>query len=376
MKKFCFYISSILFLLILAIKVDTPSFAQQNTGETLEAVVMEVVEQNTVSNQFSPELQTYQKLKLNVTAGSLKGKNIVVENGNINIANNQIYDKGDRVIVNYSKAATGQPNFYITGYIRRMPLTVLFLIFVLFVVLIGKIRGISSLLAMIASFAVIFVFILPRINNGQNPVVTAITGSALIIPLTFYLSHGLSRKTTIAILGTFIALIITSILATFFVDAAKLTGFASEEAAFLQFSSGQLINMKGLLLAGIIIGSLGVLDDITISQSSIVYELKNTNPNLSQKQLYQKAMNIGQDHISSMVNTLILVYTGAALPLLLLFINNPHPFTEIINYEIIADEVVRTLVGSIGLILAVPITTALASVYSVADETQKEAANN
>ena len=149
-------------------------------------------------------------------------------------------------------------------------------------------------------------------------------------------------------------------MAGIFVNTAKLTGFASEEAGFLQVARQGEINIKGLLLAGIIIGVLGVLDDITVSQSAIVFQLKDANPKIKFEELYKRAMNVGQDHISSMVNTLILVYTGAALPLLLLFINNPHPFLEIINYEIIADEVVRTLIGSIGLISAVPITTFIA----------------
>ena len=125
-----------------------------------------------------------------------------------------------------------------------------------------------------------------------------------------------------------------------------------------------LIFLISLLLAGIIIGVLGVLDDITISQSAIVFQLKSANPQLKLNELYQRAMNVGQDHIASMVNTLVLVYTGAALPLLLLFIDNPHPFAEVINYEIIADEIVRTLVGSIGLISAVPITTIIAAVVA------------
>jgi len=156
-------------------------------------------------------------------------------------------------------------------------------------------------------------------------------------------------------------LIITGVLAGFFVESAKLTGFASEEAGFLQIARGGTINIKGLLLAGIIISTLGVLDDVTVSQSSIVNQLKETDKNLSFEKLYQRAMKVGQDHISSMVNTLVLVYTGAALPLFLLFIDNPHPFLEVINYEIVADEIVRTLVGSIGLILAVPITTFIAA---------------
>lgn len=162
-----------------------------------------------------------------------------------------------------------------------------------------------------------------------------------------------------------ISLIITGILAAVFIEAAKLTGFASEEAGFLQVVGEGTINIKGLLLAGIIIGVLGVLDDITISQSAIVFQLKEANRNFNSKDLYKRAMNIGKDHISSMVNTLVLVYTGASLPLLLLFVNNPYPFSQVINYEIIADEIVRTLVGSIGLVLAVPITTLIASTLAV-----------
>jgi len=165
----------------------------------------------------------------------------------------------------------------------------------------------------------------------------------------------------VAIAGTLISLIITGILANLFVSESRLTGFASEEASFLQAAKQGTINIQGLLLAGIIIGVLGVLDDITISQSAIVFQLKATKNKIQFGDLYTKAMNIGRDHISSMVNTLILVYAGAALPLLLLFIDNPHPFSEIVNYEIIADEIVRTLVGSIGLILAVPITTFIAT---------------
>ncbi len=149
-------------------------------------------------------------------------------------------------------------------------------------------------------------------------------------------------------------------MASFFVDAAKLTGYASEEASFLQVSRQGSFNVRGLLLAGIIIGALGILDDITISQAAVVSSLKQASSKIKADELFAKAMDVGKDHISSMINTLILVYAGASLPLMLLFVDNPHPFSEIINYEIIADEVVRTLVGSIGLVLAVPITTLIA----------------
>ena len=154
-------------------------------------------------------------------------------------------------------------------------------------------------------------------------------------------------------------MVITGLLAKFFIEVAKLTGYASEEAAFL-YVAKEGVNIRGLILAGIIIGTLGVLDDITISQAAIAQQLRAANPKISRKEQFWRAMDVGRDHIASMINTLVLVYTGAALPLLLLFITNSHPFTEVINYEVIAEEIIRTLVGSIGLIAAVPITTFLA----------------
>jgi uncharacterized membrane protein len=235
---------------------------------------------------------------------------------------------------------------------------------VLTVVIADK-RGFTSLLGMGISFLVIFFFILPQILAGYSPILIAILGSLLIIPISFFLSHGFNQKTFAAIAGTLISLVITGILAVVFIEAAKLTGFASEKAGFLQVAGQGTINIKGLLLAGIIIVVLGVLDGITISQSAIVFQLKEANRNFSSKDLYKWAMSIGKDHISSMVNTLILVYTGASLPLLLLFVNNPYPFSQVINYEIIADEMVRTLVGSIGLVLAVPVTTLIAATLAV-----------
>jgi len=375
MKKIIFIV---LFFLMTVFSFSASAYAQteieqDETGfnqevpitehkeETLEATVEKILEEKQIKPMGSEELQLYQKLELLVTKGSLKDKRIEIENGNLPAANNLKYKVSDKVIVTFSKDFEGNDYFYITDYVRRGSLLWLFIIFVVVAVVIAKWRGILSLVGMGISFLVIFSFILPKISSGSNPVEIAILGSLIIIPVSFFLSHGLNKKTVVAIAGTLIALIITGILANFFVEASKLTGFASEEAGFLQVAKQGAINIKGLLLAGIIIGVLGVLDDITISQSAIVFQLKEANEKLKFSELYKRAMNVGQDHISSMVNTLVLVYTGAALPLLLLFIDNPHPFSEIVNYEIVADEIVRTLVGSIGLILAVPITTVIAA---------------
>ncbi len=337
--------------------------------ETLEGKIIQILDEKKVITEGGKDPQLYQKLKILITKGSLKDGEITIENGNVPSVNIPKYKVGDKVIISFSKDLEGNDTFYITDFIRRGSLLWLFLIFMVSTVAIAKWRGFLSLLGMGVSFLIIFTLILPRILGGSDPVETAILGSLLIIPVTFFLSHGFNKKTGVAIAGTLIALIITGILAGIFVDISKLSGFASEEAGFLQAAKGSLVNIKGLLLAGIIIGVLGVLDDITISQSAIVFQLKETNEKLKFAELYKRAMNVGRDHISSMVNTLILVYTGAALPLLLLFIDNPHPFSEVINYEIVADEIVRTLVGSIGLVLAVPITTFIAVI--VASEKSK-----
>jgi len=363
MKK----IFSVILLLIvflsfsISVSAQTEMTEEPSMEESLEATVEKILEEKQTKPMGSEDFQLYQKLELLVTKGSLKDKKIEIENGNLPVANNLKYKVNDKVIVTFSKDFEGNDYFYITDYIRRDSLLWLFIVFVVAAIVIAKWRGILSLVGMGISFLVIFSFILPKISSGSNPVEIAILGSLIIIPVSFFLSHGFNKKTLVAIAGTLIALIITGILSNIFVNAAKLTGFASEEAGFLQVAKQGAINIKGLLLAGIIIGVLGVLDDITISQSAIVFQLKEANEKLKFNELYKRAMNVGQDHISSMVNTLVLVYTGAALPLLLLFIDNPHPFVEIVNYEIIADEIVRTLVGSIGLVLAVPITTVIAA---------------
>lgn len=341
---------------------------QLSTEETLEGNVVKILEEKQIVPIGVEKSQLYQKLEILITKGSLKNKKITVENGNLPMSNLQKYNINDNIIITHTKNFEGKDVFYITDYVRRNTLLWLFMLFALLACIIGRWQGLTSLIGMGISFLVIFLFILPKISSGNDPVQIAILGSLIIIPTTFFLSHGINKKTIIAIMGTLIALVITGVLAGIFVEAAKLTGFASEEVNFLQAYKPGIINIKGLLLAGIIIGILGILDDITISQSAIVQQLKLANPKLKDAELYKKAMAVGKDHIASMINTLILVYAGTALPLLIIFINNSHPFSEIINYEIIAEEVIRALVGSIGLILAVPITTMIAIIMVTVTE--------
>lgn len=366
MKKIAAFF--VFFVLIIFSSFSGHALAQETPSEykeeILEGKIIQILDEKTIVFEGGGKPQLYQKINIEVIKGSLRDSKITIESGTVPSANIPKYKVGDKVIVSYTKDFDGNDVFYITDFVRRAPLLYLFIIFVALTVAVAKWRGLLSLVGMGVSFLVIFFLILPKISGGADPVETAILGSFIIIPVTFFLSHGFNKKTGVAMAGTLISLIIVGILAGIFVDLSKLTGFASEEAGFLQTMLGGSINIKGLLLAGIIIGVLGVLDDITISQSAVVFQLKEANEKLKPAQLYKKAMSVGRDHISSMVNTLILVYTGAAMPLLLIFLDSSHPFLEIINYEIVADEVVRTLVGSIGLVLAVPTTTLIATLVA------------
>ncbi|MBU3935581.1 YibE/F family protein [Patescibacteria group bacterium] len=348
-----FFLISFLFLFF-----PLPIFAQNDSF--IEARIINVLDQKDIVSDLDQSSQTYQKLELLVTKGDLVDQSIIVENGLIPLSNPQIYHQNDRLILTADHDLDGNPFYSITDYVRRDSLLLLFLIFAVLVIFVAKWKGLSSLLSMALSFFIIFKFILPRLLTGSDPILIGILASLLIIPLTFYLSHGFSRKTTIAVFGTLVSLIVTALLAVFFVNLANLSGFASEEAGFLQEATAGSVNIKNLLISGIIIGLLGILDDITIAQSAIVIQLKTAAPDLKPQQLFSQSMAVGQDHIASMVNTLILVYAGAALPLLLLFIDNPQPFSQVINTELIADEIIRTLVASIGLVMAVPLTTFLA----------------
>lgn len=205
-------------------------------------------------------------------------------------------------------------------------------------------------------------FIIPSIIGGNNPFVMSLLGSGVIASASLYLSHGFSKRTTIALISTLLTLVLAAVLSIIFVEITRLSGAGTEESFFLQFGPLEQLNLKGLLLGGIIIGALGVLDDITTAQSAAVEEIHNANPKLSAKDLYKRGLSVGKEHIASLVNTLVLAYAGASFPLLLLFsIEDVEPFWVTLNHEYMVEEIVRTLVGSTALIFAVPITTYLAA---------------
>jgi uncharacterized membrane protein len=267
---------------------------------------------------------------------------------------------GQRVKLQEITDFTGETTYLVSDFRRERPLALLAGLFFFAVIAFGRWQGARALLGLVITFALIIGFIVPAILDGRSPVSAALVGAVIIMIVTLYLSHGYSRKTTAAVVGTAFALLLTGALAVIFVAVTNLTGFTSEEARLANLEVGGL-SLTGLLLAGIIIGGLGVLDDVTMSQASTVFELHRANPEATFVDLLRGALNVGRDHIAATVNTLFLAYAGASLPLLILFVTGTDAFGTVVTSEIVAVEVVRTLVGSIGLIAAVPLTTALAA---------------
>ncbi|MEW2296270.1 YibE/F family protein [Streptomyces sp. NPDC006743] len=274
--------------------------------------------------------------------------------------------QGEKVVAAYEPAAPRDLQYSVTDVSRGFPMALLAGIFALAVVVVGRMRGVMALVALAISFLVLDLFILPAILQGSNPLLVAVVGSSAIMLIALYLCHGLSARTSVAVLGTLISLVLIGILGSLFIGWAALTGNTDDNTGLIH-GLYPSIDMSGLLLAGVIIGSLGVLDDVTVTQTSAVWELHEANPAMGWRGLYRAGIRIGRDHIASVVNTLVLAYAGAALPLLLLFSIARSSVGTVATSELVAEEIVRTLVGSIGLVASVPVTTALAALVVSAD---------
>ncbi|PGH49345.1 YibE/F family protein [Streptomyces sp. Ru87] len=274
--------------------------------------------------------------------------------------------EGQGVVVAHAPDAPRALQYSVTDVDRKFPMALLAGIFALAVVAVGRLRGVFALVALVVSFAVLTLFILPAILQGSDPLLVAVVGSSAIMLAALYLCHGLTARTSVAVLGTLVSLLLIGLLGSVFIGWAALGGNTSDETGLIHGLYPD-IEMSGLLLSGVIIGSLGVLDDVTVTQTSAVWELKQADPSMTVRQLYRAGIRIGRDHIASVVNTLVLAYAGAALPLLLLFSVAQAGVGTVANSEIVAEEIVRTLVGSIGLIASVPVTTGLAALVVSAD---------
>jgi uncharacterized membrane protein len=279
--------------------------------------------------------------------------------------------QGEKVVAAYEPSAPRDLQYSVADVNRRFPMALLAGIFALAVVIVGRLRGVMALVALAISFLILNFFILPAILQGSNPLLVAVIGSSAIMLIALYLCHGLSARTSVAVLGTLISLVLIGFLGSLFIGWAALTGNTDDNTGLIH-GLYPSIDMSGLLLAGVIIGSLGVLDDVTVTQTSAVWELHEANPSTGWRGLYRAGIRIGRDHIASVVNTLVLAYAGAALPLLLLFSIAQSSVGAVANSELVAEEIVRTLVGSIGLVASVPVTTLLAALVVSADRPSRK----
>jgi len=267
---------------------------------------------------------------------------------------------GDRVVLIHTTGSLSGLDYQISDHQRDLQLWVLGAIFAAAVIGFGRLRGLAALVGLGVTFAVLLGFIVPAILTGQSPLLVAIVGAAAIMLSVLYLTHGFTMATSVAVLGTLASLTLTGLLAALATAALHLTGVATEEDNFLTIAYHN-VNMQGLLLAGIIIGSLGVLDDVAVTQAVTVTELAGANNALSAMQLYRAGSRVGRAHIASVINTIILAYAGASLPLLLLITAGGQPLGQVLTTQAMTQEFVRSIVGTVGLIAAVPITTGLAA---------------
>jgi uncharacterized membrane protein len=330
------------------------------TGVTVDYVDATVVSSEPSTCGLAQEApQDCQKVTAHVTSGAHNGDTAVFEIPTSQF-NAPTLHAGDKVVLIENPGADPQFRYSFSDFQRSTPLLALFVLFAIVVIAFGRWQGVRALAGLVASLAAILVFLLPSLLRGNPALPVAIVASFLIAYIALYLAHGVNPNTTVALLGTLAALIVTAGLAALFVNLSRMTGLSDEAAQILRVTA-EGVDPRGLLIAGSVIGALGVLDDVTITQVSAVAELKDANPNLERRALYTAAVRIGQDHVASTVNTLVLAYVGASLPLALLFLQGGAPWGRIAAQEVVAVEIVRTLVGSIGLVLSVPFTTALAA---------------
>jgi uncharacterized membrane protein len=353
----------IIFAALLPFQIHADEFSDNST--TFKARVIEILNTKEKAREDG-STYTQQNLKLLALDGELKDQEMIYQGiADLDVMNANYYDIGDRVYVDSFVNESGVFTFYVVDFVRTGYIYLLSIIFILIVFLVGRFKGLKALLGLVFSFFVIIEFILPQILAGRDPFIISLIGGLGILGVIIYLTEGFNRKSHLAILSVLISLIVTLVLSVIFTKLTKLSGMSQEEATFLIGASKTAINFKGLLLAGFIIGATGVLDDIVVGQIEAVESIREANPSLSTKKLFTLAYRVGNTHLGAIINTLFLTYAGASLPLLLLFVLNQSTgltFDRVINTESISTEVIRTLVGSIGVMLAMPIATFLAAI--------------
>ncbi len=362
--------TAVLLLVLLAAAVAALHFTRPplryaaqaaSLEETVQARVLEVLHEESSIDENGLALVS-QKLRMKIVSrGEYFGEELTLPyNGMGPSANAVRFAPGQRALVMVSQRPDGETFYAVADHVRLIPLSAILGIFVIVTLAVGRVQGLRALLGVILSALLIGGFIIPQILAHRDPVFVSLAGTALLLAVTLYLIQGWNVVSHTALLGMLVSLLLTGLLAMLSTRMAYLTGFGSEETMFLQ-AMGVGVEMRGLLLAGMIIGAAGVLDDVVLAQGLTVFELARADATLPRRELYRRGMKVGIAHLASMVNTLVLAYASTALPLMLLFYLFPEPWYLTLNRELIAEELIRALVGSVGLMTAVPLTTLVAA---------------
>lgn len=299
-----------------------------------------------------------QKLHLRILTGPGAGETFDADNGLLRTQEQAKLREGDVVTLQTLQQSDGTVRRIIRDPYRLPAIGRLIIVFALLCIILGGIRGLTSIIGLFTSVGVLFAFVVPAIASGYDPLIISVVGSYAIAFTSLYLAHGFHKRTSVALLSTCITLALAAAAAIFSIHLTRLFGMGSEESMYLVTGQFSGIDLRGLLIGGCIIGALGVLDDITTAQTAGIHELTKANPSMTFGELYTAGMSIGREHIASLINTLALAYVGASLPLMLLFQYDGNlPMWLVLNGEFIAQEIVRTLIGSTALLLAVPIST-------------------
>lgn len=361
MKSSKFWLTTFAFFVFLSGWFFPPQITAQtvqNTQQqTLRVEVQSILLEEERTVPGTDAVYTHQRLEIEVLDGEKEGKVLTVEN------DYSQFEVGDKLYFTETIFADGSSIMSIVGVDRTGPLYFLVVLFVIIIIAFGKWQGVRSLLALGGSFLAIFYVLLPAILNGWHPVVASVLVASCILFAAIFFTHGFNKESLVAYAGTMIAVVITGLFAFFSVHIASLTGLAEDSSTFLYFNTQGSLDFTALLLGAIIIGVLGVLDDISVTQAAVVTEIYSLNETLGRKEVYKKAMRVGREHVGALVNTLILAYAGTSLPLLLHASVVTSDVSIALNSEIFATEIVRAIVGSIGLVLAVPIVTLLAVLF-------------
>jgi uncharacterized membrane protein len=350
---------------ILLFDPKRPAAEPAAETQTLEGKVVQILaEERLQAGQGSP-VTFVQTVLVAITRGERRGEQAQVRHGEqVAVTAENRVQPGDRVLVDRSRDPDGNDVYAINDFIRWPALLTLALLFAVALILVGGAIGLRALISAGFTVLIIAFFIVPGILAGHNALLICILGTAALMTATLYLTYGWTGKTHASLIALTIGLVITGLLSQFFVNWARLSGYGSESAMFLNFSSGIQLNLQGILLGGIVLGTAGVLDDVTTNQASVTFQLKRAAPEFGWLDLFRRSMVVGRDHIAAVVNTLLLAYVGASLSLLLLVAAQAAPLSQMFNQAFIAEEIVRTLTGSLGLILATPITSLIAGAFA------------